>query len=112
MKNLYGILGGRRNRLHQQIDQSIVDLAAYCTPTLTVVDASRVLQRGGPQGGSLDDVTLHNSVLCATDPVAADSRAVEFLGRTGADISHLVLAEKAGLGRIDYVNSGFQEVSS
>ena len=48
MKNLYGILGGRRNRLHQQIDQSIVDLVAFVRPTLTVVDATRVLLRNGP----------------------------------------------------------------
>jgi len=112
MKNLYGILGGRRNRLHQQIDQSIVDLADYCSPTLTVVDASRVLQRSGPQGGSLDDVTIHHSVLCATDQVAADSRAVEFLGLTGAEIDHILLAEKAGLGRVDYLNAGYQEIAS
>ncbi|HWR82852.1 MAG TPA: DUF362 domain-containing protein, partial [Candidatus Deferrimicrobium sp.] len=37
MKNLYGILGGPRYQLHQQIDQSIVDLAAFCRPTLTVI---------------------------------------------------------------------------
>ena len=51
MKNLYGILGGGRHKLHQRIDQSIVDLAKYATPTLTVVDATRVLMRSGPQGG-------------------------------------------------------------
>lgn len=49
MKNLYGILGGRRNRLHQEIDQCIVDLAAFVRPTLTVVDATRVLVRVVPR---------------------------------------------------------------
>ena len=110
LKNLYGILGGHRNQLHQEIDRSIVDLAAFCRPSLTVVDATHVLLRGGPQGGSLDDVATPNAVICATDPVAADSRGVEFLGRTGAEIGHIVLADKEGLGQLDYRKAGYQEV--
>ena len=35
MKNWYGVLGGRRNRLHQNIDVSIADLATFMRPTLT-----------------------------------------------------------------------------
>ena len=110
MKNFIGILGGRRNQLHQQIDQSIVDLAGFCRPTLTVVDATRVLLRGGPQGGSLDDVAVENSVICAIDQVAADSRATEFLGLKAENVGHIVLAEKAGLGKIDYRSIGYKEV--
>ncbi|MFH1701186.1 MAG: DUF362 domain-containing protein [Candidatus Zixiibacteriota bacterium] len=112
MKNLYGILGGRRNQLHQEIDQSIVDLAAYCRPTLTVVDATRVLMRGGPTGGSLDDVSLQHSVICATDTVAADARGVEFLGIEPDKIGHIILAEKSGLGTIDYLSAGYKEIAA
>jgi uncharacterized protein (DUF362 family) len=112
MKNLYGVLGGNRSRLHQQIDQSIVDLAAFCRPTLTVVDATRVLLRGGPTGGSLEDVARPDSVICATDQVAADSRAAEFLGLTGEKIGHIVLADKSGLGKIDYRSVGYKEIVS
>jgi uncharacterized protein (DUF362 family) len=111
MKNLYGILGGRRGQLHQKIDQSIVELATFCKPTLTVVDCTRVLLRGGPTGGSLDDVSLENSVICATDQVAADSRAVEFLGLKGDQIGHIVLAEKSGLGKLDYRSVGYKEIN-
>jgi len=110
MKNLYGIIGGRRNQLHQQIDQSIVDLAAFCRPTLIVVDATRVLLRSGPQGGSLDDVAIENTVICATDQVAADSRAAEFLGVTGDRVGHIVLAEESGLGLVDYRAAGYREI--
>ncbi len=110
MKNLYGILGGRRNQLHQEIDQSIVDLAAFCRPTLTVVDATRVLLRGGPTGGSLDDVAHEDSVICATDQVAADARAVEFLGLSAEQVGHITLAEKSGLGNIDYRSIGYKEL--
>jgi len=111
MKNLYGILGGRRNRLHQEIDQSIVDLASFVRPTLTVVDATRVLVSGGPQGGSLDDVVIENTVMCSTDQVAADARAVEFLGLTGQQVGHIVLAAQSGLGTLDFRNAGFKEIA-
>ncbi len=111
MKNLYGILGGPRHQLHQQIDQSIVDLAAFCRPTLTVVDATRILMRSGPQGGSLDDVNIEHTVICATDQVAADSRACEFLGLSPDRVGHIVLAAKTGLGSMDYRAAGYREIA-
>lgn len=111
MKNLYGILGGRRNQLHQEIDQSIVDLVSFVRPTLTVVDSTRVLVRGGPTGGSLADVEIRNAVICATDQVAADARAAEFLSLNPENVGHIVLAEKAGLGSIDYRSAGYKEIA-
>ena len=110
MKNFFGAIGGNRSRLHEQIDQAIVDLAAYFKPTLTVVDATRVLMRNGPAGGSFDDVTIYNSVICATDQIAADSRACEFLGKSGHEIDHVVLAAQQGLGEIDYHKAGYKEL--
>ena len=71
MKNFFGIIGGNRSELYYELTQAIVDLAAYFRPTLTIVDATRVLMRHGPGGGSLDDVAVRNSVICATDQVAA-----------------------------------------
>lgn len=111
MKNLYGILGGRRSQLHQKIDQSIVDLATFCRPTLTVVDATRVLTHGGPQGGSLDDVAIHDTVLCSTDQVAADARGSEFLGLTPERVGHIRLASDNGLGILDYHAAGYKVVT-
>ena len=65
--------------------------------------------RGGPQGGSLDDVNIEHSVICSTDQVAADARAVEFLDRSADQIGHIVKAEQAGLGTIDYRSVGYKE---
>ncbi|MBU0983478.1 MAG: DUF362 domain-containing protein [candidate division Zixibacteria bacterium] len=110
MKNLYGILGGRRNQLHQQIDQSIVDLTAFANPTLTVVDATHVLTQGGPQGGSLDYVVREDTVICGTDPVAVDARSCEYLGLQGHAVSHITLAGAAGLGLVDYKAAGCKEI--
>nr|MBN2276637.1 DUF362 domain-containing protein [candidate division Zixibacteria bacterium] len=110
MKNLYGILGGRRNQLHQKIDQSIVDLAAFIRPTLTVVDATHVLMRGGPQGGSPGDVKTVHTVICSTDQVAADARGCELLGLKPEHVGHIVLAQKSGLGQLDYRRAGYKEI--
>lgn len=110
MKNFFGAIGGIRDPLHDKIDQAIVDLAAYFRPTLTVVDATRVLTRTGPQGGSIDDVEVYDSVICSTDQVAADSRASEFLGLSGREIPHVVLAAEQGLGEIDYRRAGYKEI--
>jgi uncharacterized protein (DUF362 family) len=98
MKNLYGIIGGRRNQLHQKIDQSIVDLALFAKPTLVIADCYRVLMRNGPVGGSLDDVKECRAVVAGIDQVAVDTRAVEFLDMNPAEIGHIPLAEKSGLG--------------
>jgi uncharacterized protein (DUF362 family) len=111
MKNFFGIIGGARDNLHVQLDQAIVDLAAYFNPTLTVIDATRVLMRHGPGGGSLGDVKACDSVICATDQVAADSRASEFLGWSGPEVSHIVLAGRQGLGEIDYRKAGYKEIT-
>jgi len=110
MKNLYGIIGGQRNQLHQRIDQSIVDLANFVKPTLTIVDATHVLLRNGPQGGSLSHVALEHSVICSTDPVAADARASEFLSLSPELVGHIALADSKGLGSLDYKSVGYKEI--
>jgi len=110
MKNFFGAIGGSRDQLHAQLDQAIVDLASYFRPTLTVVDATRVLMRNGPAGGSTGDVRVCDSVICATDQVAADSRASEFLGMTARRIRHVVMASEQGLGEIDYRRAGYTEI--
>ena len=73
MKNWFGILGGARNRLHQRIHESLADLADVMRPTLTLIDAYRVLIRNGPTGGSLADVVLKKTLVAGTDPVALDA---------------------------------------
>lgn len=103
LKNWYGILGGTRQRLHQRIDESLADLGAFLRPTLTVIDGYRVLMRGGPSGGSLEDVALRRTLVAATDPVAADAWAAEaFWGLKAGDLPFLQIAARRGLGRADF----------
>lgn len=50
LKNLMGVMGGSRGRIHQNIDESLIDVAGALKPTLTILDAVRILTANGPQG--------------------------------------------------------------
>lgn len=102
MKNWYGALGGRRNQLHQRIHTSIVDLAAALRPSLTLMDATRILKRNGPTGGSLDDVAVENTLVAGLDEVAIDAYCLQFLGLQADAVPFLALGEQRGLGRVDW----------
>src|SRR5256885_17139017 len=54
MKNWYGVLGGRPNRLHQKRDNSIPDLAAFPRPELGVRTAMPLLLPNRPHGGHVN----------------------------------------------------------
>jgi len=103
MKNWYGILGGERNRLHQQIHQSLADLAAYMRPTLTMIDAYRVLRRNGPTGGNLEDVSLEKTMIAGTDPVALDAYVAKAYWDLDSDkLPYLKMASDRGLGTVEF----------
>lgn len=110
MKNWYGVLGGRRNRLHQNIDVSIADLATFMQPTLTIVDAVRVLMRNGPQGGNVADAKDMNTLIATTDQVAADAYGCQLIGRTADELPYLKMGDERGLGTMHWKNLRFAEV--
>lgn len=111
MKNWYGILGGRRNRLHQDIHTSIADLAAAVRPTLTIIDATRVLFRNGPTGGNLSDVSLENTIIAGLDEVALDAYSLQFLNIRAEDVPFLKIGEQRGLGVTDWKSLDYVELS-
>jgi uncharacterized protein (DUF362 family) len=110
MKNWYGLLGGRRNRLHQNIDVSIADLATFLQPTLTVIDATRVLMRNGPQGGNIADAKDMNIVIASVDQVAADAFACTLIGSDREKIPYLKMGHERGLGTMFWENLRKAEV--
>jgi uncharacterized protein (DUF362 family) len=100
MKNWMGAVGGQRRRMHQKLPQAISDLAAFLRPTLVVLDASRLLMRHGPTGGSLSDVAPGNALIAGWDQVAVDARAVPLLGASLAEVLHITTAARRRVGRI------------
>lgn len=102
MKNWYGLLGGPRSVLHQDIDTVLVDLCRMMPASLIVMDATRLLVRNGPTGGSRGDVKQANRVIAGPDPVAIDTLTAEWLGQDPAGIAWLRRAQQASLGTMDY----------
>jgi uncharacterized protein (DUF362 family) len=104
MKNLMGIIGGNRATIHWSIDQKLADISSLIKPDLIVLDATRIMVKGGPTGGSIENVTVKNTVVAGTDPVAVDSYGATLFGMRGRDIGHISAAYEMGLGEIDLSN--------
>jgi len=102
MKNLMGIIGGPRNRLHQDIDNTLADLATFFKPCLVVMDAVRVLTANGPVGGSLSDVKRLDTVAAGVDQVAIDALGATLLGLRPQDVGYVAEAARRGIGSIDF----------
>lgn len=101
MKNWYGIIGGLRAQLHQDIHGSIVDLARFVRPTLIILDATRVMVTNGPSGGSANDVKKMHTVAAGVDQVAMDAFGARLFGGDPARIPYIAMAAEAGLGTMD-----------
>jgi uncharacterized protein (DUF362 family) len=102
IKNWYGLLGGRRNQFHQDINGIIVELAQLARPTFVVLDGTMSMLTNGPTGGSLADLKPTHTLVVSTDPVAADAFGATLLGRTFRDLPYLARAGELGCGTVDY----------
>ena len=103
MKNWYGMLGGPRHQLHQKIHESLVDLADFVRPTLTMIDCYRILIRNGTTGGNLEDVLLKKTMVAGTDPVALDAYVAKaFWDLDYPALPYLKMAAARGLGTYEF----------
>jgi uncharacterized protein (DUF362 family) len=102
MKNWYGLLGGRRNILHQDIHTTIMELAMMLRPTLVVLDGTVTMIQNGPTGGSMSDLRRTGRLILSTDQVAADAFGATLLDRRPGDLPFIAKAEDAGVGTADW----------
>ena len=102
MKNWYGLLGGRRNIFHQDINTIIAELSVMVKPTLVILDGTEVMMTNGPTGGSVSDLKRENTLIASCDMVAADSYGCTLLGLKPADLPYLAKAQIAGAGTTGY----------
>ncbi|MCE5269427.1 MAG: DUF362 domain-containing protein, partial [Planctomycetaceae bacterium] len=102
LKNVMGVIGGKRGEIHQvNIHQRIADLNLIVRPKLTIIDATRILLRNGPTGGNLKDVKVLDTLIASADTVAADAYATTLFGLEPADIGSTVAGAALGLGEMD-----------
>ncbi len=101
IKNVMGVMGGNRGKIHRNIGPALADINGAIKSHLVVIDATRILTDHGPQGGDLRDVRVLNKVIASTDIVAADAYATTLFGLRPADISTTVAAYGKGLGEMN-----------
>ena len=101
LKNVMGIIGNNRGKIHHGIDRNLADLHTAFHPTLTIIDATRMLLRHGPQGGNSNDVQVQNMLIASTDIVAADAYASTLFGMKSDHLSTTQAAYRAGLGEMN-----------
>ena len=109
-KNLLGVVTSP-SRFHANIGQRVADLVSLVRPTLTVVDAVRILVAHGPTGGNLDDVRLAETVIASHDPIAADAYAATLFELTGTDIPYVKAGAAMGLGTLDLDSVRIDEIA-
>lgn len=106
MKNVFGMVGGERGQLHQDIHRKIVDLNRVVKVDLTILDATRVMFRNGPNSPRRGDVDHSperaQRIVVSTDPVAVDAYAATLFGQDPADVGFVAYAAEAGLGEMKF----------
>ncbi|MFO7633297.1 MAG: DUF362 domain-containing protein, partial [Caldilinea sp.] len=110
LKNLLGVIN-RPSQMHSHLGQRIADLASAVRPTLTIVDAVRILATNGPTGGSLNDVRQTNTLIASHDFVAADAWAATLFNLQGADIAYIKAAAQMGLGTMELDSISIEEIN-
>jgi uncharacterized protein (DUF362 family) len=110
MKNWMGVMGGNRGRIHQRVDESLVDVAMHIRPALIVLDAVRILTDNGPQGGSLSDVRRLDTVVAGTDQVAVDAYGTTLFGMKESALGCVRIGHKAGLGNMNLASQKIRKI--
>jgi len=110
MKNMMGFIRERPS-LHWNLGQNLADLNACVRPTLTVIDAVRILTANGPTGGNLDDVKVLDTVIASVDPIAADSYGASLFGFRPEDLDYIMAGIAAGLGQSDLTQIKIEEIA-
>jgi uncharacterized protein (DUF362 family) len=110
MKNLLGVVKDRPP-LHINLGQNLADLATRVRPTLTVLDAIRILTANGPTGGNLDDVKKLDTVIVSPDYVAVDAYGSTLFGLKPTSLDYVRAGAKSGFGRADVENLKIEEIN-
>lgn len=110
MKNLMGVIADRP-AMHRNLGQRLADLSSRVRPTLTVVDAVRMLMDHGPSGGNLDDVRQADTIIASPDLVAADSYAATLFGLKPDKLAYVNAGAAMGLGSSDLDALRIEEIT-
>lgn len=111
LKNMMGLVSYPA-AMHIDLESTIPYLYEIVKPELTVMDCTRVLTRGGPEGGDPAWVKKLDKVIASTDGVAADTYACQFLSLKPDQLPYLAFAQGLGLGQTDLSKVAIKEVTA
>ncbi|MCW4053214.1 MAG: DUF362 domain-containing protein [Candidatus Bathyarchaeota archaeon] len=94
LKNMMGALASKGSMHKGKLSRKIADLASVLRPSISVIDGI-IAGEGHETSGNPIEMNL---IIAGTDPVAVDAIGASVMGIPPADVKHLVLAEKKGLG--------------
>ena len=101
LKNLMGVMGGNRGSIHTGFNEKLIDIDKEILPTLTIIDAYRILTANGPQGGNLAHVKLMKTLIASPCIVTADYLALDLFGHKLDNVGHIKEAVNRGINKYD-----------
>ena len=111
LKNLMGVMGDNRGSLHSDFDLKINDIDSNILPTLTIMDAYRILTANGPVGGNLAHVKLTKTLIMSPCVVTADFLALDLFGLTLTEVGHIKEAVARGMNKYDLKKLNLKKIT-
>ena len=110
VKNLMGVMGGNRGSIHTGFDQKLADITSAILPTLTIIDAYRILIANGPTGGNPADVKLQKSLIASSCVVTADYLGMDLFSLQLNQVGHIKEMVDRGINKFDLANLNFKQI--
>lgn len=98
MKNLMGVVWDRGFYHRTDLQRCIMEFCLFRKPDLNVIDAYRVMMKGGPMCYDSENVVLKKMQLLSTDILAVDAASARILGREPEDIGYIRHGREKNLG--------------
>jgi uncharacterized protein (DUF362 family) len=105
LKNLMGCVEDRRFYHSNGVDQCVADFPLFRKPDLNILDAYRVMTKGGPAGKRRAESIMPKMLFASADIVAIDAvgeaQAISWGMVKPNQVRHIPMAHAAGLGESD-----------
>jgi uncharacterized protein (DUF362 family) len=109
-KNLMGVLGGNRGEIHNGFSKKLADITSAIMPTLTIIDAYRILTANGPSGGSTGDVKTTRTLIMSRCTVTADIIALPLFDLDVNRVGHISEMIERGQQKCDLDNLKLRKI--
>jgi len=110
LKNLMGVMGGNRGTIHENFAEKLAEIDSRILPTITIIDAYRILTANGPQGGSPDYVQRPRTLIASDCTVSADFLALELFALKLHEVPYIQMAYDKGLAKYSIEKLNFLRI--